>query len=364
VTNPLAVGERIIALLDEGSFTATYKYAVLLGLLDLCLERGALAGEGALTLTTAQLAEKVLAEYWHQVRPLPLGEGTIPRQNGRGSRDARIVRLIADYKERTGREWSGPSEVRVRDVEGYRKLCREVERVLIEMPLPRLQTVGATSDEFLYHIGWTSEAGRTVVARYLKGETSDFDNRILLRPGVASALIQLNGLLRPLIQRSWALKVAQLNHLDELVLHEFLFGQDRTSLARVRGPLIELQGGVCFYCEERLGDKAAVDHFIPWARVPNNNLENLVVTHPRCNADKRDFLPALRHVRRWSPRCDEQSAEGRAVVEAAARSRWPSSPAASLGTARAIYGKLPANAKLWVFAGDFEERGSGAPAFG
>lgn len=29
---------RLLALLDEGQFTATYKYAVLLGLMDLCFE--------------------------------------------------------------------------------------------------------------------------------------------------------------------------------------------------------------------------------------------------------------------------------------------------------------------------------------
>jgi hypothetical protein len=69
VTSPLAVGERIIALLDEGLFTATYKYAVLLGLLDLSLELGAEVGQGALGVTTSQLADKVLAAYWPQVRP-------------------------------------------------------------------------------------------------------------------------------------------------------------------------------------------------------------------------------------------------------------------------------------------------------
>ena len=30
--------ERVLELLDDGRYTATYKYAVLLGLMDLCLE--------------------------------------------------------------------------------------------------------------------------------------------------------------------------------------------------------------------------------------------------------------------------------------------------------------------------------------
>ena len=33
----IAFGERLLALLDQGSFVATYKYAVLLGLMDLCI---------------------------------------------------------------------------------------------------------------------------------------------------------------------------------------------------------------------------------------------------------------------------------------------------------------------------------------
>jgi hypothetical protein len=34
----IAFAERVLTLLDDGSFTATYKYAVLLGLIDLCME--------------------------------------------------------------------------------------------------------------------------------------------------------------------------------------------------------------------------------------------------------------------------------------------------------------------------------------
>lgn len=124
----------------------------------------------------------------------------------------------------------------------------------------------------------------------------EFDNRIIIRPGVTSALIQLNGLLRPLIQRSWALKVARLNQLDDAVLHDFLFGQERSALARVRTPLAELQDDRCFYCAERLDRRMDVDHFLPWAQVPNDNLENLVIAHPRCNGAKRDFLPDLSHL--------------------------------------------------------------------
>src|SRR6266480_6864612 len=71
---------------------------------------------------------------------------------------------------------------------------------------------------------------------------------------------------------------------------------ERVPLERVRGPIIELQEGRCFYCAERLARRAGqtpdVDHFIPWSRYPDDGLENLVVAHARCNAQKRDFLAA------------------------------------------------------------------------
>jgi hypothetical protein len=72
------------------------------------------------------------------------------------------------------------------------------------MPLPWLQSVGASNEPFLYTIGWTADVSRSAVSRYLRDGGGDFDNRIELRPGVAAALVELNGLLRPLIQRSWA----------------------------------------------------------------------------------------------------------------------------------------------------------------
>ena len=40
-----ALAEQLLAVLAEGAFTATYKYAVLLALVDLCVERSTPTGE-------------------------------------------------------------------------------------------------------------------------------------------------------------------------------------------------------------------------------------------------------------------------------------------------------------------------------
>ena len=61
---PLALAERILELLDHGRSTATYKYAVLLALLDLCLENAARDGAAPDVLTTRQLADKIVDLCW------------------------------------------------------------------------------------------------------------------------------------------------------------------------------------------------------------------------------------------------------------------------------------------------------------
>ena len=55
----IELAERLIALLDEGAFTATYKFALLLALLDSCLEGTSAAGAPPDSVTTADLARRV-----------------------------------------------------------------------------------------------------------------------------------------------------------------------------------------------------------------------------------------------------------------------------------------------------------------
>jgi len=69
-------------VLDEGLFTATYKYALLLALADIAVEDGDNTG-GALTVSVSRIAEKFIANYWrHAVPYVPQGtsEGGILRQ--------------------------------------------------------------------------------------------------------------------------------------------------------------------------------------------------------------------------------------------------------------------------------------------
>jgi hypothetical protein len=350
----LRLAERIIQLLDQASFSATYKYAVLIALMDLCLERTSATGSAPDILTTHLLAEKVLALYWPQSAPYEKGE--VLRQSTAGrTGQAEILRRIISFREQFAQGSAvAPTLLRARAERParYKALLHFVEWKLIEMPLPRLQVIGRQEDRFLYEYNWTSaiEREKRRVVRYQAGDQHAFDNRILLKPSVGECLIQLNGVLRPLIYRQWTVMVARVNKLPEAVLENFLFGVDRVSLARVRGPLLDIQERRCFYCMGPIDDRCEVDHFIPWARHPDNGIDNLVASHARCNHEKRDFLAAADHVEHWRARSLHHADELQVMAEQA---RWERAPERTVSVARAIYQKLPDDARLWRLKDEF-----------
>jgi len=65
----IRLAERLIQLLGRGGFTATYKYAVLVALMDLCMELTSVTGLPPDMITTRQLAEKVIEIYWPHCAP-------------------------------------------------------------------------------------------------------------------------------------------------------------------------------------------------------------------------------------------------------------------------------------------------------
>ena len=168
-------------------------------------------------------------------------------------------------------------------------------------------------------------------------------------------LLQLAGLLRPLIQRRWAAMVALLNRLEESQLELFLFGADRTQTARIRAGLWEIQRRRCFYCDTRIQEPAQsqVDHFVPWSRYPDDGLDNLVVADTRCNAFKSSSLAATEHLVQWAQRFAEDSSAYVQLDDLAQRAAWDRHAVRSLSVARAIYLRLPDDARLWVRGREF-----------
>lgn len=276
---------KIQRLLSEGGFVATYKYALLLSLAELAVERGDDSTE-QLELDTRDLAEKFVSLYWRQVLPwVPAAEGEPQRLHQvTGGRTA-ILRDLQQAHER----FSGSLASLRRDAPTWRALLGRVARTIEVMPLWRLQTVGRPQLDFLY-----PSVGR--------------GKRIQLRGDAVYCLRRFHDLIGDLVRSAWVRFIRELPRNRPLLgssgdLSEFLFGSDRSALAPFRKPLLELQAGRCFYCDRPIGDATpAVDHFIPWSRYPMDLGENLVVADEKCNSWKADMLAATSHLQRWRAR--------------------------------------------------------------
>lgn len=268
-------------LLAEGLFTATYKYALIAALADLSVELGDDSGQ-PLPLSTFAIAEKFVEYYWRHAIPYAAANGErVLRQNT--GQPAKIVSLVEE-----ARRQHGDSLARLmRDSGTWRRLVRNVEAVVEGMPLWKLQTVGKEKLDFLY------------------GESKE-DGSIELRPGVAYCFRQFYSLIQDAVRSAWLRDVRSLNGdlLGEtLDLREFLFGAERNALGAVRPVLMELQHGKCFYCSQPVrSDVGHVDHFIPWAKYPIDLAHNFVLADSKCNGRKRDRMPHVDHLARWSER--------------------------------------------------------------
>jgi hypothetical protein len=343
--------QRVLSLFDEGRFTATYKYAVLIGLLDVLAERVDQQGRAPDIVHTRDLAKAVLELYWPHTRRFPCAAKVLVQNRGG---QAEIVTAIAKFRGTTVGDATAPLSVaRSKAADGYRQLVRRIEFKLIEMPLGKLQVIGNQHRPFIYDLGWD----RDDPPRWGEVKSDDFGGVLLLRPGAGQHLLRAGGLVRPLVQREWALTVSACN--DELLgddLDEFLFGTDRVSLQPVTRDLRELAADRCFYCDGKVGSAPAqIDHFVAWTRHIDNGLANLVFAHARCNNAKRAHLAAESHVEHWVRRLlDPACASG--LVDIANQHHWDHDPTSSVAAARGIYLALYDGYPLW------QERGVFTPA--
>lgn len=271
-------------LLEETRTTSTYKFALLLALADLSVERGDDSG-ASLSLSTDQIAAKFVIYYWQHTFPFESTTGKlILRQNT--DRPPRVLTDLSRARREFGNSVGPPL--------GDRRLISRVEQTVRNMPLRRLQRIGKATFDFLYTY---TAPGKEVE----------------LRPGVVFCFRRFHGLLQDLIRGAWLRFVRQLNAEQlgaEADLGQFLFGSRRSDLVAARRALEDVGPWRCFFCGRELAAKSAqVDHFIPWSRYPTDLGHNLVLTDAQCNAAKADRLPSATHLRKWSRRNWDLGAE-------------------------------------------------------
>jgi HNH endonuclease len=336
VADPLLLGQRVVAILETGLRTATYKLATLMALIDHCIENLPERADDELPVAIPDLARRVLEIYWHQVRPFDgheLRQSTQPR--------ARI--LIAAIELRTAAS-AGIARLSVdvaalRAPQAYQRALDEITLCLAQQPLHRLQRIpgASTSDCFLYDDSLLyDQVSRSTLRAH--------DDAIVLKRGVAYGLARLAGLLKPALEIMWVDDVRRMNkflHAEVPDVAGHLFGRERVALNLVRGPFKEAFGPHCFYCGTHLLANNPIDHVLPWSLVGIDGLANLVLSCARCNGDKGGALPAVGIVDRVVER------DRNVLEEIASDIQWPTQHERVVAAARGIYRGQPVGVPTW-----------------
>src|SRR5450631_533327 len=258
----LALGQRVVAVLETGLRTATYKLATLMALVDYSVEYLPDSPEDQLAIPITRLAERVLETYWRQVAPLQ-GFGPLRQSSQPSARVLRAVQKLRD--DAAASHISSAAVARDRLPVDYGTAVDDIALTLAQQPLHRLQRVTGiqAGPTFLYDDSWLHDhvSRRTI---------NDHDGVITLYAGVAAGLARLSGLLKPTLELLWVQDVVKLNaglveQGQDVAGH--LFGRERISLQPVRSALLDAYGARCFYCGAGLRSGSPVDHVLPWSRV-------------------------------------------------------------------------------------------------
>jgi diadenosine tetraphosphate (Ap4A) HIT family hydrolase len=310
-------------LLDAGSFSTTYKYALLLSLADLAVEQGR-DDMSELELSTDAISEKLIEIYWDHSSPFVVPPGPPPAETGAPPpapktgriRTEKIVGLLAPVYGQV----DGKLPALRSDAAAWATLVKAVRTLVQSTPLWKLQTVGDARRDFLF-----PSVGR--------------GSQITLRPGVAFCLRRFHGVLGSLVRGAWVDWVR--NQGREIVgdaadIEEFLFGSRRERLSKVVPVLFELQKGRCFYTGKELArpEQGEPDHFIPFARYSRDFAHNLVLVSKRALADKSDHLAAEDHLSAWAER---NETVGAALADACTSAGIASDLARTVAVARWAY---------------------------
>lgn len=279
---------KVQRLFAEGEFTATYKFALLVSLVELAIEVPQLSGDSELELSIRSIATKFIELYWRQSFEYVAGRagtksGVLVQNLGD---QAAVVNAIRGF--RAAVHLKSASLAVARQTAQFRTLVSQVATVVSAQPLNFLQNFGGKTDDFLY--------------------TRARPGFILLKPGVPYCLRRFQPLIQQLARAHWVDHIKGNRRNAQILgensdLESFLFSTSRRTLSLYGARLSKLFGASCFYCGSSLNE-VDVDHFVPFAAYPRDLGHNFVLSHPACNQSKSDSLAAYDHLARWLERND------------------------------------------------------------
>lgn len=279
--------KHIQQILQSGTFTSTYKFALLMSLTRLAIEQGQDSGE-SLSLSYQDIAEKFIELYWKQSLPFQFNQHDPFILQQSTGKQASIVNIIRNAQQ----QFKTIAAAR-RDILYWEKLKKTIAATVKQMPVVYLQNVNGQTHEFLYHL-------------------QDSKQQLILLPQVMYCLRQFSEIIEELCQKRW-IDYIRANRQNLVVLdglpdlNQFMFAPSRSQLNAVANVLVELQECKCFYCNKPMKKgNYAVDHFIPWSIYPSDTGHNFVLADDKCNSKKGNFLASDDFLSKWQERNEEQ----------------------------------------------------------
>ncbi len=285
-------------LLATAQTTSTYKFALLISLVRIAIERSNSSSD-PLSIPLMAIAEKFIELYWQQARPyFPENSAennekmseqnesiqmSILRQNT--GHQAKIITQILEAQKKS----PALSDFK-RNRSEWDKLLKTVRDIIHKYPLKHLQMSDTTPHEFLYH--------------YDPQNKED----IVLHTHVGFCLTRFSIFIEEICQKYWMDNIRLFKGNQDKFgnfpnLDDFLFSTDRSHLTKIKPFLHTIQKGCCFYCGEPISIKAGeVDHFIPWSLYQYDTAHNFVLADRTCNNSKRNNLASLPFYKKWLDR--------------------------------------------------------------
>lgn len=213
--------KNIQLILQSGSFSSTYKFALLISLSRLAIERGQDSGE-SLALEYIDIAEKFIELYWKQAVPYTFNDQGQLILNQNNGKQAAIVNQIIELRK----IYSSIGLLR-QDSIVWLRLLNRVVRTVQGMPIRFLQNINSQNLEFLYQLDQCSK-------------------QLILLPQVMYCLRQFSEIIEELCQKHWIDYIRKnstnapiLNQLPNL--ERFMFEPTRNQLNAIANVLVELQ---------------------------------------------------------------------------------------------------------------------------
>ena len=298
-TTRFAVRRRAASLIDSGRYSATYKFATLLAILDLAAETTDPDTGPPDVLHGRDVAARVIELYWPQSAGYAATPDSLKRtlsQSPQNDIPAKLARWRDHHRLGDGATLTDAERA---DPKGWANLVADLTAIVIGMPLAKLQKFGdgrnAVEDRFIYDFRWAEEVKRPTVERT--------DSTIAFTFGRVSA----SGLFgSPRCFGLWSKRngpsgsqTATPTSSTTNCSTRSSSGAERIDLDRGPRSAARTPGGDCFYCLQRVRQRPEVDHSLPWSRHPDNTLDNLVAAHRACNGAKSASIAGLDHLEHW-----------------------------------------------------------------